>query len=204
MQMTEPLVTKAAARAARAQPAESRDRKYDKHLSYSATWGRLAGQAGSRGEMGGEKTRPQGAAFTLPAELSRQAFREGGGGAPAAETLSDAPVSGRTSGPQRRPNDRMGGGSSWSWGQKIPFACSGLSPTLEMGHQVKSTFGTGRNRVASFVAGRGRGADPAAGRLPWQSPRSWKANALAGDNSSAPFLPDATLPRLGTQHSGLP
>ena len=59
MQMTEPLVTKAAASAARAQPAESRDRKYDKHLSYSATWGRLAGQAGSGGEgrgwMGKEK-----------------------------------------------------------------------------------------------------------------------------------------------------
>lgn len=57
MQMTEPLVTKAATSAARAQPAESRDRKYDKHLSYSATWGRLAGQAGSRGVggMGKEK-----------------------------------------------------------------------------------------------------------------------------------------------------
>lgn len=51
--MTEPLVTKAAASAARAQTAESRDRKYDKHLSYSATWGRLAGQAGSRGRGAG-------------------------------------------------------------------------------------------------------------------------------------------------------
>lgn len=50
-------MTKAATSAARAQPAESRDRKYDKHLSYSATWGRLAGQAGSRGlgGMGKEK-----------------------------------------------------------------------------------------------------------------------------------------------------
>ena len=46
-------MTKAATSAARAQPAESRDRKYDKHLSYSATWGRLAGQAGSRGGGGG-------------------------------------------------------------------------------------------------------------------------------------------------------
>lgn len=52
MQMMEPLVTKAAASAARAQPAESRDRKYDKHLSYSATWGRLAGPTGSRGGGG--------------------------------------------------------------------------------------------------------------------------------------------------------
>lgn len=53
MQMTERLVTKAAASAARAQPAESRDRKYDKHLSYSATWGRSAVRAGSRGGSGG-------------------------------------------------------------------------------------------------------------------------------------------------------
>lgn len=52
MQMTGRLVTKAAASAARAQPAESRDRKYDKHLSYSATWGRSAGRAGSRGGGG--------------------------------------------------------------------------------------------------------------------------------------------------------
>ena len=49
-------MTKAATSAARAQPAESRDRKYDKHLSYSATWGRLAGQAGSRG-VGGDGER---------------------------------------------------------------------------------------------------------------------------------------------------
>lgn len=55
MQMMEPLVTKAAASAARAQPAESRDRKYDKHLSYSATWGRLAGPTGSRGGGWGER-----------------------------------------------------------------------------------------------------------------------------------------------------
>lgn len=73
MQMTEPLVTKAATSAARAQPAESRDRKYDKHLSYSATWGRLAGQAGSRG-LGGwgkRKIRPRGAVSTLSAGFSR-------------------------------------------------------------------------------------------------------------------------------------
>lgn len=52
MQMTARPATKAAARAARAQPAESRDRNYDKHLSYSATWGRSAVRAGSRGGRG--------------------------------------------------------------------------------------------------------------------------------------------------------
>lgn len=105
--MTEPLVTKAATSAARAQPAESRDRKYDKHLSYSATWGRLAGQAGSRGGGGGgggrwgkRKIRPRGAVSALPAGFSRQTSREGGGSASAAETLSDACASGHMSGPQ--------------------------------------------------------------------------------------------------------
>lgn len=73
-------MTKAAASAARAQPAESRDRKYDKHLSYSATWGRSAGRAGSYGGVVGAKIRPRGAASTLPAGLLRLESREGAGG----------------------------------------------------------------------------------------------------------------------------
>lgn len=42
----------------------------------------------------------------------------------------------------------------------MPLACGDLGSTLEMGHQVNSTFGTGGNRVASFVAGYSHGADP--------------------------------------------
>lgn len=73
MQMTERLVTKAAASAARAQPAESRDRKYDKHLSYSATWGRSAVRAGSRGGGGGGKnTTPR-----RSVHATRRAFETG-------------------------------------------------------------------------------------------------------------------------------
>lgn len=107
-------MTKAATSAARAQPSESRDRKYDKHLSYSATWGRLAGQAGSRGGgwegagggWGKRKIRPRGAVSTLPAGFSRQTSREGGGSASAAETLSDACASGHEW-PSECPRGRM-------------------------------------------------------------------------------------------------
>ncbi|XP_077884031.1 uncharacterized protein LOC144368963 [Ictidomys tridecemlineatus] len=68
--MTKPLVTKAAASVARAQPAESRDRKYDKHPSYSATWGRPAGRAGSQQGTGGEDL-SRGTTSTLPAGFPR-------------------------------------------------------------------------------------------------------------------------------------
>lgn len=113
MQITERLVTKAAASAARAQPAESRDRKYDKHLSYSATWGRSAGRAGSRGGGG---TGGEGQKFDPEARRPRclrgfrdgRPWRAGGAAASAAGTLPDAPVSGRTSGLQRCPNGWTG------------------------------------------------------------------------------------------------
>lgn len=168
MQMTERLVTKAAASAARAQPAESRDRKYDKHLSYSATWGRSAGQTGSRGGGGdrrrGAKIRPRGTASTLPARLSRQTSLESGGEGGSSSVRSwDTPRRPRLRTHQRpaEMSEPQDGGSSWSRGQKMPLARGGLRPTLEMGHQVNSTFGVGRSRVALFVAGRPR----------WQSPR---------------------------------
>lgn len=51
-------------------------------------------------------------------------------------------------------SERLDGGSSWSRGQKTPLARGGLGPTLEMGHQVNSTFGVGRSRVTFFVACR--------------------------------------------------
>lgn len=52
--------------------------------------------------MGKEKnpTPGRGMVSTLPAGFSRQASREGGGRASAAETLSDACVSGQKSGPR--------------------------------------------------------------------------------------------------------
>lgn len=46
------------------------------------------------------------------------------------------------------------GGSSRNRAQKMPLGRDGLGPTLEMGHQVNSTFGVGRSRVAFFVARR--------------------------------------------------
>lgn len=108
MQMTERRVTKAAARAARAQPAESRDRKYDKHLSYSATWGRSAVRAGSLRGGGGRGV-----------HATPRGFRDGSPGrsraaASAAGTLPDASVSGLTSDPQT--SEWQDGGSSESRG----------------------------------------------------------------------------------------
>lgn len=77
--MTEPLVTKASASEARAQPAEWCDRKNDKHLSYSATWGGSAGRVGSRSVVVGAKIRPWGATSTLPTGLSRRESWRGHG-----------------------------------------------------------------------------------------------------------------------------
>ena len=149
-------MTKAAASAARAQPAESRDRKYDKHLSYSATWGRLAGQAGSRGRGAGvdgerEKSDP-GARYPRCPRGFRDR-RPGRAGA-ARPKLRRSPM---PASPDRRValgvSEGRDGSSGWRWGQ-IPLECGVLSPTLEMGHQVKSAFiGTGLKRLCSL---RGR------------------------------------------------
>ena len=75
-----------------------------------------------------------------------------GAAASAAGTLPDGQVSGRTSGLQRCPNGRTGAPAG-AGGRKCPLRATVSAQHLEMGHQVNSTFGVGRNRVASFVAG---------------------------------------------------
>lgn len=145
-------MTKAAASTARAQPAESRDRKYDKHLSYSATWGRSAGPAGSREGGGrGQKSDPEARCPRCLRGFRGRHPGRSGAAASAAGTLPDASVSGCASGPRRWPNGRMGTPSG-AGGHKMPLARGDLCATLEIGHQIKSTFRAGRKRVASFVA----------------------------------------------------
>lgn len=154
MQMTERLVTKAAASAARAQPAESRDRKYDKHLSYSATWGRSAVRAGSRGGGGGgQKYDPEAQRPRYPQGFRNWSPGRARAAASAAGTLPDASVSGLTSDPQRSPNGRMGAPARVG-GRKCPMRAVALAQHSKW--VTKSTVLSdqdGRNRVASFVAG---------------------------------------------------
>lgn len=141
--MTKRLVTKAAASAARAQPAEPRDRKYDKHLSYLATWGRSAGRAGSpRGARGRELAR---APVSLPAGVP------GRGSA-----------AGHSSEARTGPNGRMGA-PAVSRGQK-----KSLARVASARHEkwvTKSTALWEPDRTSCILRGRpGLGADPAGGK----------------------------------------
>lgn len=75
-----------------------------------------------------------------------------GAAASAAGTLPDGPVSGHTSGLQRCPSGRTGA-LAGAGVRKCPLRAAASAQHFEMGHQVNSTFGVGRSRVASFVAG---------------------------------------------------
>lgn len=174
MQITERLVTKAAASAARAQPAESRDRKYDKHLSYSATWGRSAGRAGSRGGGG---TGGEGQKFDPEARRPRclRGFRDGrpwraGGqqrpqlGHSQTPPSPDAPVA-------CRDVRTAGRGLQLEPGSENAPCARRPRPNTRNGSPSQQYF---RSRTEPSYILRGlprHGAEPAARRPRWQSPR---------------------------------
>lgn len=91
------------------------DRKYDKHLSYSATWGRSAGRAGSGGVVLGAKIRPRGAASTLHKGLSIKESREGTGSSVRSWDTPRCPRP-RTHEQSAKIAHWQDGGSSWSPG----------------------------------------------------------------------------------------
>lgn len=147
-------MTKAAASAARAQPAEWCDRKYDKHLSYSATWGRSAGRAGSRGVgVGGKNPTPRRGVHAA-AGLSRGESREGASGRGHRRWGTQSPTTPQENSRATRREIPMAGGvgSRWSRGRRCPLVRGGLGQAFEMGRQVNSTSRAGReDRVASSV-----------------------------------------------------
>lgn len=117
-------MTKAAASAARAQPAQRCDRKYDKHLSYSAARGRSAGRAGSRrvgAGAGGKNPTPR-RGVRAATGLSRRESREGasGRGRRWGHSAPDDPAGELSSDPQRYPNGWMGAPAG-AGGRKCPL-----------------------------------------------------------------------------------
>lgn len=170
MQMTEWLVTKAAASTARSQPAESRDRKYDKHLSYSATWGRSAGPAGSReGGGGGKNPTPRHGVHAaceafgagIPAGRGRQRPQPG---------HSPKPLCLRTRKWPTEMTEWQDGCSSWSRGTQNA-ACAQRSLRNTRNRSPNQQYFRSRTEPSCIFSGQlSNGADPAAGRLPWRSP----------------------------------
>lgn len=157
-------MTKAAASAARAQPAEWCDRKYDKHLSYSATWGRSAGRAGSRGVGVGAKHPTPRRGVHAAAGLSRGESREGASGR-GRRWGTQSPKTPQNSRATREDIPTAGWGLPLEPGENMPLVRGGLGQALEMGRQVNSTSRAGRkDRVASSVPGcaAGQTRQPAA------------------------------------------
>lgn len=174
-------MTKAAASAARAQPAKWCDRKYDKHLSYSATWGRSAGRAGSRGVgVGGKNPTPR-----RGAPLPRGFGDAGPGRARAAAAAAGALTPRR---PRRRVNSPRYplGGRGAPAGAGVENAPGAWWPRPRPGYRKGSPsqqYFSSRTGGPSCIlrARQRRGADRAASRPPAQKESTKVGRARLGD-----------------------